>query len=165
MVWFPEERRNNLWRATHADRARKCHNLLLGLGHPGCSTLITWLLSVWRARCVLQMSNDATLCDRAGVCCGFHRPSERSIGIKIACWTRVAWHWSAPRCVCAFSESVCPVMAVSFKVSLLSVPSGSFGSSPLEDADPAVPIWQLQIAPAGKQLCLHYHPTGWFVCH
>uniref|UniRef100_A0A8P4GKE4 E3 ubiquitin-protein transferase MAEA n=1 Tax=Dicentrarchus labrax TaxID=13489 RepID=A0A8P4GKE4_DICLA len=31
---------------------------------------------------------------------------------------------------------------------------GSFGSSPLEDA-----------APARKQLCLHYHPTGWSVCH
>uniref|UniRef100_A0A671Y6X9 E3 ubiquitin-protein transferase MAEA n=1 Tax=Sparus aurata TaxID=8175 RepID=A0A671Y6X9_SPAAU len=42
---------------------------------------------------------------------------------------------------------------------------GPFGSSPLEDADPAVPIRQLQTAPAGKQLCLHYHPTGWSVCH
>uniref|UniRef100_A0A7N6APY1 E3 ubiquitin-protein transferase MAEA n=1 Tax=Anabas testudineus TaxID=64144 RepID=A0A7N6APY1_ANATE len=31
---------------------------------------------------------------------------------------------------------------------------GSFGSSPLEDT-----------APAGKQLCLHYHPAGWSVCH
>lgn len=68
----------------------KCHNLLLGLEHPGYSTLITWLLSVWRVRCVLQMSNDATLCDRAGVYCSFHRRSEHSVGIKIAYWSRVA---------------------------------------------------------------------------
>lgn len=77
--------------------------------------------------------------------------------------------------VCAFSEleitesEVCLKMAVSVKFSLLylflSVLSGSFGSSPLEDADPAVPIWQLQTAPAGKQLCLHYNPTGWSVCY
>uniref|UniRef100_A0A665VQ54 E3 ubiquitin-protein transferase MAEA n=1 Tax=Echeneis naucrates TaxID=173247 RepID=A0A665VQ54_ECHNA len=31
---------------------------------------------------------------------------------------------------------------------------GSFGSSPLEDT-----------APAWEQLCLHYHPTSWSVCH
>lgn len=52
--------------------------------------------------------------------------------------------------VCAFTEleitesEVCLKMAVSVKFSLLylslSVPSGSFGSGPLEDADPAVPI-------------------------
>uniref|UniRef100_A0A672ZDC8 E3 ubiquitin-protein transferase MAEA n=1 Tax=Sphaeramia orbicularis TaxID=375764 RepID=A0A672ZDC8_9TELE len=41
---------------------------------------------------------------------------------------------------------------------------GPSGSSSLEDADSAVPLRQLQTAPTGKQLRVHYHLTGW-ICY
>lgn len=70
---------------------------------------------------------------------------------------------------CMIKDKVSLEVAIILKSSLLCLfhvaPSGSFGSSSMEDADPAVPIWQLQTASAGKQLCLHYNPTGWSVCH
>ncbi|KAM9795714.1 E3 ubiquitin-protein transferase MAEA isoform 2-T2 [Neosynchiropus ocellatus] len=42
---------------------------------------------------------------------------------------------------------------------------GPAGSSPLEDADPAVPLRQLQTSPTGEQLSVHHHSAGRSVCH
>lgn len=51
-----------------------------------------------------------------------------------------------------------------FTLSLLSL-VGPSGSRPLENADPAIQIRQLQITPAGEQLCVHHHSAGRAVCH
>uniref|UniRef100_A0A3B4D5A2 E3 ubiquitin-protein transferase MAEA n=1 Tax=Pygocentrus nattereri TaxID=42514 RepID=A0A3B4D5A2_PYGNA len=42
---------------------------------------------------------------------------------------------------------------------------GPSGSRSLENANPAVQIRQLQITPAGEQLCVHHHSTSRTVCH
>ena len=106
-----------------------------------------------------------------GVCCGLHHPSECS-AVK-----KNVWGINTVGCKSMFEKDcvtlrsintgsgVCWCKTLSPLCLDLSVPSGSVGSSPLEDADPAVSIWQLQTAPAGEQLCLHHHPTGWSVCH
>lgn len=51
-----------------------------------------------------------------------------------------------------------------FTGSLLSL-AGPSGSRPLENADPAIQIRQLQITPAGEQLCIHHYSAGRAVCH
>lgn len=42
---------------------------------------------------------------------------------------------------------------------------GPAGSGPVADADPAVPVRQLQAAPAGQQLRVHPHPAGRSLSH
>lgn len=69
------------------------------------------------------------------------------------------WAFILKRCFTLFEN--CPYFTQLF---FFTFPSGSFGSSSLENAHPAVSIWQLQTAPAGKQFCLHYNPASWSVC-
>lgn len=42
---------------------------------------------------------------------------------------------------------------------------GPAGPGPVAHADPAVPVRQLQAAPAGEQLCVHPHPAGRPLCN
>lgn len=41
---------------------------------------------------------------------------------------------------------------------------GPAGPGPVAHADPAVPVRQLQAAPAGEQLCVHPHPASRPLC-